>query len=275
VFSRTLLALLIPFCNFECLEVPKWLDELHSKLWGREDLFHEVFRAVDLTKEDFVKLQSSLHHLNPSRNCKSNILAAKKEILETKLKFLRSRTTTHPLTIDTDSLVPKIIFQHHIPARAIDSEGQGGEDSGEYSEDDDDDDQFYILKDANVLAYGSTPVLPCTIRYMDLTCLSLQHLKRVPEVLLIRDEWDAVIDIFNERERGISGGAILTGQPGIGKRHYNRESAFATNSSLKARRPFCTTSSSFALSTRSRLSSRTLPTMFTLLILKCNSSWVP
>ena len=40
--------------------------ELHNKLWGRDDLFPEVFRAVDLTKQDFIELQSLLHYLNPS-----------------------------------------------------------------------------------------------------------------------------------------------------------------------------------------------------------------
>jgi len=55
---------------------------------------------------------------------------------------------------------------------------------------------------------------------MDLTCLNLRHFDRVPEVLLIRHEWDAVIDLFNKRPSGKRGSAVWTGQPGIGKRHY-------------------------------------------------------
>jgi len=286
-----------------------WLDELHDKLWGRADLFHQVFRAVDLTKDDFVELQSDLHHLNPSRNCKSYI---SKKFLETKMNLLRSRTATRPLTITTDTLVPKVVLQASegvIPANAmyvnddtnleriikrqedhkdkgiddenakgdVDDDDAKGDENDQHSESEnvDEDDKLYIDEDAAMLSQGPTPVLPCTIRFMDLTCLNLQHFDRMPQVLLIRDEWDAVIDIFNQRRTGKRGGAILTGQPGIGKRHYSRGSVFATNSSLKARRPFCTTSSSFALSRRSRLSSRTSTTLFSPLILKCDNSWAP
>jgi hypothetical protein len=232
-----------------------WLDELHDKLWGREDLFHQVFRAVDLTKDDFVELQSKLHHLNPSRNCKSYILT---KVLETKMNFLRSRTATLPLTVTTDSLVPKVVLQASeglVPANAmdvnddtssekiikqqvdhkgkdigdenpkgdVDDDVAKGAENDQHSESEDvnEDDTLYIDEDAAVLSHGSNPVLPCTIRYMDLTCLSLQHFDRVPQVLLIRDEWDAVIDLFNQREMGIRGGALWTGQPGIGKRHYS------------------------------------------------------
>lgn len=225
------------------------LDELHDKLWGQADLFHQVFRAVDLTK-DFVELQSNLHRINPSRNSKSYVA---KEVLETKMNFLRSRTATRPLTVTTDSLVPKVVLQASedlVPAdnvkinskknikqqrddkgKDIDDESAKGDvhdkdtkgdenDQHSESDDVDEDVRSYIDEDAAVLSHGSNPVLPCTIRYMDLTCLGLQHFDRVPEVLLIRDEWDAVIDIFNKRPSGKRGSAVWTGQPGIGKRHY-------------------------------------------------------
>ena len=58
---------------------------------------------------------------------------------------------------------------------------------------------MYIVEDADVLSHEPT-VFPSTIRYMDLTSLELQHFKRVPRVLLIRNEWDAVVDILNKRE---------------------------------------------------------------------------
>lgn len=240
-----------------------WLEELHSKLWGREDLLNQVFRSVDLTKKDFVELQSNLHGLNPSRNCKS-YKSNKKNILDVKIDFLRSRTA-RPVTTTTDSPVSKVVFRDSIPAGAMDvdlgheganndvgddeakgdeedensegnddeeSEGEDDEDGDdedgdgeddEYSEGDDDN-KSYIDEDAAVLSHGSTPVLPCTIRYMDLTCLNLQHFRRVSQVLLIRDEWDAVIDIFNQGnggDEGIEGSAVWTGQPGTGKRHYS------------------------------------------------------
>jgi hypothetical protein len=87
---------------------------------------------------------------------------------------------------------------------------------GDESDDDSEGDK-YIDQDATVLSHT---IFPCTIRYMDLTCLNLQYFNRVSQVLLIRDEWDVVVDIFNKRETGIRGSALLTGQPGIGKYYY-------------------------------------------------------
>ena len=86
----------------------------------------------------------------------------------------------------------------------VDDEDSKGDETDEHSEDDnsDKDDKLYIDQDAAVLSHGPTPILPCTIRYMDLTCLNLQHIDRVPQVLLIQDERDAVVNIFNKRPSG-------------------------------------------------------------------------
>jgi len=75
----------------------------------------------------------------------------------------------------------------------------------------------YYDTNAAFLSDGSAAVLPCTIRYMDLTALELKH---VPHVMLIRDDWEAVVDIFNRRQKGILGSAVITGQPGIGEHCY-------------------------------------------------------
>ena len=191
-----------------------------------------------MTKEDFIELQSHLHHLNPSRNHKSYLA---EDVLETKINFLRSRTATHPLTVTTGSLVPTVVLQasgdlvsantmddnidvnskkvikrqddrkdKDIDDENVDDEDSKGDETDEHSEDDnsDKDDKLYIDQDAAVLSHGPTPILPCTIRYMDLTCLNLQHIDRVPQVLIIQDEWDAVVNIFNKRPSGKRGSAI-------------------------------------------------------------------
>lgn len=198
----------------------RWLEELHSKLWGREDLIDQVFRAVHLTKEDFVELQHNLHDLSPRRN---HIDCISTDVLEAKIDFLRSRTATRPLTIITESLVPKVVLCKG--AMDVDEHREGRHDEDSEGVDDEAGeaevvvvaDRSYIDEDAAVLSHGPTAVLPCTVRYMDLTCLNLQYFGRVSKVLLIRDEWDAVIDIFNARKKGIKGSALWTGQPGIGK----------------------------------------------------------
>jgi hypothetical protein len=167
-------------------EDAKFLIELHNKLWGREDLFCQVFHAVDLTKEDFIELQSKLHDLNPSRNHKS-YLTRQNNILETKMDFLRSRTlaATHPLTSNTDSLVPKVVLcnlKHHIPVApmdinidiklncadathdGIDEEVKGSVEDDETEEgefvDKDDTGKLYINEDAAALSHGPIPFSP-------------------------------------------------------------------------------------------------------------------
>jgi hypothetical protein len=94
------------------------------------------------------------------------------------------------------------------------------DDEDSESEDDNGDDETYIEKDCAALTSGPSTIFSCTIRYMDLTSLDLQHFHRVSQVLLIRDEWDAVVDICNKRKMGLPGSAILTGQPGTGKHYY-------------------------------------------------------
>ena len=201
-------------------EEAQFLIELHEKLWGREDLFCKVFHAVDLTKEDFIELQSKLHDLNPSRNSGSYVDKSE-DTLKTKLDFLRTRITTYPLTSNTDSLVPKVVFRERPDpvedAMDVDIDATDATDDDADESEDVLENVKYIDKDAAALSHGATPVFPCTIRYMDLTFLDLQHFSRVSKVLLIRDEWDVLIDIFNERKMGIFGSAVWTGQPGIGR----------------------------------------------------------
>jgi hypothetical protein len=83
----------------------------------------------------------------------------------------------------------------------------------------------YIITDAKELSTGSTAVLPCTIRYMDLTTLNLKESLPVKRLTLIRDEWNIMIDLFNGRKRGVRGSAIFTGSPGIGEYYHLRTRA--------------------------------------------------
>ena len=78
----------------------------------------------------------------------------------------------------------------------------------------------YIEKDATYLTTGETAIFPCTIRYMDLTILDVTHFTRTPQLMLLRNEWDNMVDIFNKRKRVIEGGAVVTGEPGIGECYH-------------------------------------------------------
>jgi hypothetical protein len=65
--------------------IRNWLLELHRKVWGRRDLYDAIFRAVTLTKDDFIKLQRLLDQENPS-------LSARADVASVKADFLRERS---------------------------------------------------------------------------------------------------------------------------------------------------------------------------------------
>jgi hypothetical protein len=44
-----------------------WLSELHSKIWGRDDIRLELFRKADITTAHYKKLQKHLTELQPGR----------------------------------------------------------------------------------------------------------------------------------------------------------------------------------------------------------------
>ena len=175
-----------------------------------------------------------------------------KNVLAAKLEFLGTRTDISPAHLvavsDSSNLVPKLVVDT-ADNDAIDGNMDDGTDDGDVDDsadmddgadvDDgtDDDsmnidstnhdlmnadtnrDHSYIHVDAAYLSNGITAILPCTVQYMDLTPLQLEHPIRVPHVMLLRNEWSNMVDIFNQREKGIQGGAVFTGQPGIGE-HY-------------------------------------------------------
>ena len=156
---------------------PFWLVDLHSKLWGKRDLFDEIFRTATLTKNDFIELQQQLHTHDPERNSDSYV---SKNVIAIKASFLRSKSTAAFAHLDTTSnhdsgLAPKLDFDttrrdvtppktsevtdsdssEHLDAMVVDLD--------------------YIEKDAIYLSTGETAIFPLTIRYMDLTALNLTY----------------------------------------------------------------------------------------------------
>jgi hypothetical protein len=84
----------------------------------------------------------------------------------------------------------------------------------------DDDDAAMVIDSDTHLPNGATAIFPYTIRYVDLTVLQTKEKLRMPRLVLFRNEWGTMIDIFNKREKGVNGSAIFSGQPGIGEHHY-------------------------------------------------------
>ncbi|KAM6499266.1 hypothetical protein JOM56_004774 [Amanita muscaria] len=211
---------------------PSWLVDIHSELWGQRDLFGEIFRTATVTKGDFTELQDLLKALNPGRNADEYV---PKDVLATKSAFLRERSTGLDLDL-VDGLVPRPVLGACQPSSSdvVDEDGVMGDDNDVVDDDDDDDDDDDVMDDDDddvvdgddaamvidsdtQLPNEATAIFPYTIRYVDLTVLQSKEKLHVPRLMLFRNEWGTMIDIFNKRKKGMDGSALFSGQPGIGK----------------------------------------------------------
>ena len=189
-----------------------WIHEIHKNLWNRCDLVGQVFRKANLTKTDYTEFQSKLQSDNQSP----------KDILASKAAFLRSRSSTDDEAVayfaSDATFDGKLVPQPFVgPPNGVTSPNLNDEVLDDDAMDIDAAPDSTIAADMAYLSEGSTPVFSCSIRYMDLTFLQLERRGRVPHLLLIRDDWGVMIDLFNKREQGIEGGTVFTGQPGIGE----------------------------------------------------------
>jgi hypothetical protein len=70
-----------------------WLAEVHSKVWNREGLKPQLFRAVKVTQEDYAKLQECLKEVHQNRGSPyDHDFVKKADVERVKLDFLRSLT---------------------------------------------------------------------------------------------------------------------------------------------------------------------------------------
>ena len=215
-------------------------------------MFGEIFRTTNLTTADFIQLQLGLERINPSRTYE-----AQDVIMKVKADFLRGKSrnatfdfdnapncklvpsvslvapsstlSTLPCAMDLDatthladcpdSVEPSAYKAHPNAPPVLDDTMDVDADAEADSAPQPTNCPGYIIADAKELSTGSTAVLPCTIRYMDLTTLELEESILVKHLTLIRDEWNTMIDLFNGRKRGVRGSAIFTGSPGFGEHH--------------------------------------------------------
>jgi hypothetical protein len=212
----TLLATITPSAshnpNLSLNLPPSWLVETHSKLWGQRDFFGKIFRTATLTKDHFIELQCLLDARNPERISESYVA---KNVLATKSAFLRIKST--PLSTDFgNDLAPRLVFDASSDAVANDdavADDAMDTDPDHSSSDHVDPHMAHLSNEAKA-------IFPYTIRYVDLTVLKLKGDLRVPQLILFRNEWGTMIDIFNKSEKGRQGSAVFTGQPGIGEHYY-------------------------------------------------------
>ena len=188
------------------------------------DFFGKIFRTATVTKGDFTDLQYLLEALNPERNSDEYVL---EDVLATKSAFSRQRSTGLDLDL-VDGLVPRPVLGACRPPSSdvVDEDGVVGDDNDVVDDDvmDDDDgdgdDAAMVIDSDTHLPNEAMVIFPYTIWYVDLTVLQSKERLRVPRLMLFRNEWATMIDIFNKSKNGMDGSALFSGQPGIGEHHY-------------------------------------------------------
>ncbi|KAN0103607.1 hypothetical protein V8E52_011816, partial [Russula decolorans] len=159
-----------------------WLEEVHSKIWNREDLRRELFPNVTVTRADFTALQNRLKVLHSDRDS-LNYDGNRPDILSVKLEFLRSLPSAEALS-----------------PRDADDNGDP-----EASNEDDLESLF-----------------PFTLRFLNLSTLALKNkvTNRLPLPLLRRQEYEHISELIRNKYQNNGGSVIVSGQPGTGKTAY-------------------------------------------------------
>lgn len=167
----------------------------------KRNLLGNIFRTATATKEGFAKLQSLLDAQHPERNFDDYVSS---DVLATKAAFLRDQKAELETKVVDDGLVPQLELSCQPPSADVVVEDRIVGD-GDVVDDDVDN------------THEAMAIFPYTFQYMDLTDLQLKEVLCVPKLMLFRNDYVTMIDIFNKREKGTKGSAVFSGQPGIGK----------------------------------------------------------
>lgn len=165
-----------------------WLHEVHSKIWGRQDLRSEIFREVKVTAAHYDALQKRLKEQHPDRDLphydasRNNVLSIKLEILQTILASAPS---------------PFVQRAHSGHEQILAQDDEDLEES--------DDTEFRSF-------------LPATFEFLDLSSLKLKRQPtRLPLPLFLREEYSLISRLLNKQSEHSNGSAIVSGQPGTGE----------------------------------------------------------
>lgn len=127
-----------------------WLLELHSKIWGREDRWHELFHTIEITTAHYDELQERLDKLNPDRRTGGYFARADSAgVLSTKLEVLRNFKP------------PSVAPAPELAAHADNWQANNNEEEEEENDDNDD----------------PRSLFPVKIQYLDLSCLERTKLR--------------------------------------------------------------------------------------------------
>ena len=168
----------------------RWLSDLHSKIWGRRELWSELVREIEITADHYAALQERLTERYSTRDS-SNYMGGIVQAI--KLDFLRS--------------IPS-----HVASAAQPSGGNEQQFGMAGRDDDDNPEGPYGLDDELRACF------PSIVSYLDLSSLELQNTPpRIPLPLFIRPEYKVFSDLLYANETSAENSAIISGQPGIGE----------------------------------------------------------
>jgi hypothetical protein len=167
-----------------------WLYEVHSKIWGHQDLQSENFRKVEVTAAHYDALQKRLREQHPDRD--SPNYDGSNDVLSIKLEILNQ-------TMPASALSPFVQRAHSGNKQILVQNDEDLESDGN------DDAEF-------------SSFLPATLKFLDLSSLKLQNeLTRLFLPLFIREEYSLISQLLKKKSKNSSGSAIVSGQPGTGE----------------------------------------------------------
>jgi len=175
--------------DIRLLLLDPWLHEVHSKIWGRQDLRSEIFRKVKVTAAHYDALQKRLKEQHPDRDS-ANYDAGRNNVLSIKLEILNQ-------TIPASAPSPFVQRAHSGNEQILVQDDEDLEES-----DGNDDTEF----------------LPATLEFLDLSSLKLKKQPiRLPLPLFLREEYSFISRLLNKEPEHSNGSAIVSGQPGTGE----------------------------------------------------------
>jgi hypothetical protein len=185
-----------------------WLNELHTKIWKKEEFRSLLFRDVEVTYSDYTALQKALEKRHSDRD-KPDYNGRNIDVLAVKLDYLRSLPPAKVLPTKASSAKePKASSTKASKASSADVS------SSRYPDPNDDEG----LGASNDEDSVTKSLFPFVLSYLDLSPLGLkENSGRFRSPLLYREEYKYFSELIEKMPQGSGGSVIVSGQPGLGE----------------------------------------------------------
>ncbi|TFK71524.1 hypothetical protein BDN72DRAFT_431671 [Pluteus cervinus] len=206
--------------NFVTSRTHRFLDTIHSRLWGKKDLESKIFRHVFLTPSDYDEAQSLLQ---PARRLSLTF----RDIFPIQSALLNTRPSPQSHHTISQADHGGMDFPHNIISMDLENKNEDMVDDKEMGVPALNIDPYPLNVDISSqvsipleVAEGLKLVLPRRISYMDLSAFEFPYYSRLPRLTFIPDTWDEMTRLIDARPQGPNGSVVVTGQAGTGKTCY-------------------------------------------------------